>query len=543
MDKPNTLAMYLDVSRNAVMTVDALKRFMTFLAKFGYNELMLYHEDTFEVEGEPEFGYMRGRYSVEELQTIVEFGETLGITVAPAINTLAHLDQLFQWSRYAKVRDCNNILLVDSEDTYALIDKIFATMRKCYKTNRIHLGLDEAHNMGFGRYKDIHHHIPSKEERYEMFFRHTAKVLEIAKKYGFTDPIMDSDMYFSIACGYYYTYNPNMITEDIVKLVPEGVAVNFWSYFENKEIYEAMLVNHERLNRRITFMGGAINWETLTPQNIRAIDYAEDQVSVLRNHPKVKDFYYAMFGDDGGEADYLASLPAIARFADLVNGIDDIKITKAKFKEATGIDFDDFCKLDLPACCVPGSEHQFSCYDKCQLYSDPFLGLQDILISEEENEPEYYRSVSCKLAKFTDNEEYGYLFKTGKTLCDFLAYKSVLGKHVREAYQANDIERLKEIEKDFTKAEKNLQRFINAYQEQWMKNKKPFGLEIHDIRMGGQLARLQHCHNRLNDYLEGKLDVIPELEEKLDPNVKVGNGESVMKTRRWHTIASTSRFL
>ena len=41
-----TLGVMIDLSRNAVMNVGALKRFLGVLAKMGYNCAMLYTEDT-----------------------------------------------------------------------------------------------------------------------------------------------------------------------------------------------------------------------------------------------------------------------------------------------------------------------------------------------------------------------------------------------------------------------------------------------------------------------------------------------------------------
>ena len=55
-----TLAVMIDCSRNAVMTVSALKKLIRYLAVFGYNQLELYVEDTYELKGEPYFGYLRG---------------------------------------------------------------------------------------------------------------------------------------------------------------------------------------------------------------------------------------------------------------------------------------------------------------------------------------------------------------------------------------------------------------------------------------------------------------------------------------------------
>ena len=71
---PDELGVMLDCSRNAVRTVEFVKNFMRTLAAMGYNQLMLYTEDTYEIEGEPRFGYMRGRYTVDELRELDAFG-------------------------------------------------------------------------------------------------------------------------------------------------------------------------------------------------------------------------------------------------------------------------------------------------------------------------------------------------------------------------------------------------------------------------------------------------------------------------------------
>ena len=55
----DTFGVMIDMSRNAVMSVASLKRFLELLKKMGYNMVMLYTEDTYEVDGEPYFGYMR----------------------------------------------------------------------------------------------------------------------------------------------------------------------------------------------------------------------------------------------------------------------------------------------------------------------------------------------------------------------------------------------------------------------------------------------------------------------------------------------------
>ena len=64
------LGVMLDCSRNAVMNVASVKKYIDILEKLGYNTLMLYTEETYEVDNQPYFGYLRGRYTQKEMQEI-----------------------------------------------------------------------------------------------------------------------------------------------------------------------------------------------------------------------------------------------------------------------------------------------------------------------------------------------------------------------------------------------------------------------------------------------------------------------------------------
>ena len=135
----DTLGVMLDCSRNAVMNVAELRRFIKLLSKMGYNQFQLYMEDVYEIEGEEYFGYRRGKYSKSELKEIASIGEEYGVEVVPCIQTLAHLG-IFRWKRFAPLRDTADILLVGDPEVYKLIDKMFATLRECFKTDKIHIG-------------------------------------------------------------------------------------------------------------------------------------------------------------------------------------------------------------------------------------------------------------------------------------------------------------------------------------------------------------------------------------------------------------------
>ena len=48
----------IDCSRNAVRSVNAIKKFIDLMKQLEFNTLMLYTEDTYEIDTQPYFGYL-----------------------------------------------------------------------------------------------------------------------------------------------------------------------------------------------------------------------------------------------------------------------------------------------------------------------------------------------------------------------------------------------------------------------------------------------------------------------------------------------------
>jgi hypothetical protein len=77
----------IDCSRNAVMTVAHMKKYLEKIALLGYNMVMLYTEDTYQIKDEPFFGYMRGAYTEEELRELDKFASLLGMEKFSQVQT------------------------------------------------------------------------------------------------------------------------------------------------------------------------------------------------------------------------------------------------------------------------------------------------------------------------------------------------------------------------------------------------------------------------------------------------------------------------
>ncbi len=523
--RPAHLGVMIDMSRNAVMHVEGLKRFFSLLAKMGYNCAMLYTEDTYEVEGEPYFGYMRGRYSVEELRELDEYAASVGIELIPCIQTLAHLNAYIRWEKTPV--DCEDILLTDDEQTYDLIDRMFRTLSGCIRSRNIHIGMDEAHMLGRGKHLDLHGY----ESANSVIKRHLARVCEIAKKYGYETPMLWADMFFRTWNDGQYYVEKKVVPPEVVEAMPQNVIPVYWDYYQNEEkIYDDMIYNHKQLSDKTWFGGGVWCWSGLVPFNGRSL---ENMLPALRACQKngIRDIFFTMWGDGGGECNHLSQLPCLLYLAEYARGNTDEEKIKAKFRRLTGMDYDAFMKIDLPNC-VPASD-RFANPSKYMLFSDPFQGFLDYTVKEGVGES--YVTYAKELgAVARTSRKYGFLFDCEAKLCEVMAVKYELGTKTRKAYQAGDRTELKRLaQEDYVEAERRIRVFRDAFEKMWFHDNKPGGFDVQDVRIGGILQRLASCRRRLLAYAAGRVDRIPELEEEVLPYGEKGLAGQINAARRY----------
>lgn len=498
----------LDCSRNGVMKPKALKRYVGTIAKMGYDTLMLYTEETYEVDGEPFFGYMRGRYTKAELKELDAFCSGLGVELVPCIQTLAHLKCMFRWPQYQDICDCDDILLIDDEKTYQLLEHIFSTLRQCVSTRKIHIGMDEAYRVGLGKYLDRHGY----EDRFQLICRHLNRVCELAAGYGF-EPMIWSDMFCKLALNTTDYYQGGKLDPQWVKQnvrLPENVAFIYWDYYTTeKERYAKMIEVNKAFGRKVIFAGGAWTWKGFGPDNTFSMQATRAALQACAEGG-VEDWFLTSWGDDGDECSKFAVLPAILYAMEVSKGCEDMDRIKKKFREITGADFDTFMLLDRLNI-YSGNTGSFCKY---LLYTDVFMGFEDP--RHRELEDGYYAQLAQEIHNARGKGEYGYLFDSYEALCRVLSIKSNLGRKTRKYYRENEKEALKKLaEEDYGSAIAALREFHSLFQRMWMTDKKPHGFDVQDIRLGGLIQRLESCRNRIEEYLRGDTDSIPELEEEI----------------------------
>lgn len=507
--KYETLGLMVDVSRNNVMSLDGWRRFLPIAKKMGYNAIFLYAEDTYEVEGEPYFGYMRGRYTIDEMKELDELSAGYGIEMIPCVQALAHLDAIAKWGKYPM--DTQGTLLVGDERTYELIENMFKTLSKCFRTRRIHVGMDEAMNLGRGKYHDKN----GCETQAEIMRKHLARVTEIAKKYNF-ELMIWSDMFFRGWNGSYYAPKTK-IPEDYVAAVPEGVIPVYWDYYSQDESrYDDMISNHKQLTKNIWFAGGAWTWRGFTPDNAFTLKTMLPALEACKKN-KVKNIFFTMWGDNGGECSKLGVLPSLFYLSEVMKGNSDEEKIKAKFKRAFGISYDDFMLIDEPCAVYPmaNPDKQSSAVSKSMLYSDYFNGFLDATVVKGGNQ--HFAALAEKLeAVAKSSRKLGYLFDTQAKLCRVLSVKYELGVKTRAAYKAGDKAELSRLAREeYTELSKLLRAFYKSFKKQWMHENKACGFEVQEARLGAMMLRTESCKERLLDFASGAISEIPELDEEI----------------------------
>ncbi len=502
---PKTLTVMIDCSRNGVMKPEKVKQFAKLIKNMGYNALMLYTEDTYEVENEPYFGYMRGRYTMAEIKDMDSYCLSIGIELIPCIQVLAHLGHIPRWEDYWCHMDCRDVLLVGDERNYQLIDNMLATISKCFTTKRIHIGMDEAFGLGTGRYLQKNGY----RDRLQIFVEHLNRVKALTDKYGLL-PMMWSDMFFRLVG------EDKHIPEEIVNQVPPGVELVYWDYYSKDQNHydENITAYRQFYNNKTAFASAVWTWTGYAPNLRLSLDVAQAAMGSVRAH-EIETVIVTMWGDDGKDGSYFAGLSGLFAAAQMARGNFDRQDIAKKFRDFSGYDFAEFMNLELANITAEEESHSHN-PSKYLLFNDPFLGLLDYTVHDGLKE-RYARAVPV-LEDSINGRPYDYLFDFQAKLVKLLCRKCDLGIRLRKAYQAGDRAGLEALLcEEFPPAKQEIRDVYEAFRSLWYTENKSIGFELQEMRFGALLLRMESCGRQLRDYLDGRIEKIEELEETMLP--------------------------
>ena len=499
-------------SCGTLRSVDTLKRFMDYLAKLHYDTLYLDITAGYGLEGEPFFAYLRAKYSNEEMKELDAHAKSLGITLIPTIQTLAHLGFMFRWPPYFHLRDIDEIMMVGDPRVYEIVEKMIKTMAECFSCKIIHLGMDEAFHLGRGKYYDVN----GPRNRVDIMQEHVAKVLEICEKYGVKTE-MWGDMYIRMAYGAYergpMTFDKS---DEVRKSMPKNVKIHYWDYYSTeKEHYINFIEKFQKITDNIVFDGGVWDYIGYNVNNAYSLKITEAAFEACIEKGIKEATITIWGGDQVNESPLWATMPTLVAASEFAHGNHDMDKIKARFKELMGVDFDAFMALEKVDQLKPRDPNSEMCSPtKYLLYNDVFAGMYDSTIDQSERH--VFTDAAKALRPYVNDPKWGYIFRKTKALAEVMEYKFDLGVRTRKAYCEGDKKQLEYLaDKVYPLVIRRIKKFYEAQREYWYLENMPNGFEVEDVRFGGLIQRLTNCRKLLKDYCAGKLSHLAELEQKI----------------------------
>ncbi len=509
MHQFETLSAFIECSTGSTPTVEALKKHIVLLSKFGYNCLYLGVTDAYKIPEEPYFNYNRGGYTREQFQEVDSFAKEHGMELRVNFQTLAHLGHLSHHDCFHPLMDTRDILMVGEDSTYEFIDKMFASLSQSVSSRTIHIGMDEAFDLGLGNYlkKNGYHN------KRELLLYHLNRVVELAKKYNYTCEIW-ADMFFRLVDGSDFNDN-GKVPEDIMGLLPEGVVLVHWAYHKQEPgVLEYQLSAVKALTGRVAFAGCAWKSQGLAPNNRYSMEVMEKQFAICKEL-EISHYMVTLWSDAGAHCSTFAVLPSLFAAGEFARGKTKMaELDKDRFKELVGVDFDAFLLLDnLNNPFFKNLERQNTrCY--WGLHADLFIPSYDQLLSPGTNEA--YEALAEKYAAI-EGGEYQLMFNNYINMARVLSIKMELSGKIRRAYESGDKESLRHFATvEIPAMVDRMETYVLNYEEAWLWENMPYGLEGRDLFDGGLICRWKSCARRLLAYVEKDV-AIQELETKALP--------------------------
>lgn len=498
----------LDASRNGVPHVASLEQRILELALLGINQLTLYTEDTFEVRGHPLIGYMRGPYTHAELRRVVRFAKLFGIEMFPCIQTLAHLEQVLQYRKaYNPLRDTASVLSVKAKGTRDFVAALLDSASAPYESRVIHIGMDEPWDLGRGLCFELNRAIDPRE----LYLSHLKVVAGLCAERKL-EPIAWGDL----VLGQHAFHGDVPMTPAQWRKIPKGVTLDYWSYFAEDDAHYRRDMQRFREHGFEPIVSPALwNWDRFWGLYDKARRTYDPMLRAAKAEG-VRRVLMTSWNDDGSEAPYRSNFPALARYAEhcfrAVPKDDDVARMVAAL---TGDTLESFLLPSSLDCPDPVALKANGNLAKTFTWDDPLLGLFSGHMAERPMTA-HYRALAARLRAQARRAapRNRTLFELAAALAACLTYKADLRTRACNAYLARDRRQLLAVLRDTGKTITLMQRQWYAHRAAWLEEQKPFGLEVLDLRYGGQIARLRILRERLRDHLAGRAPRIPELDAK-----------------------------
>lgn len=295
----------LDISRNRVPTLEALKQLINALEALHYNELQLYTEHTFAYASHQTVWRDASPMTHEEIRLIDDYCTERGIELVPNQNSFGHMERWLRHTKYRSLAECPNgfehpifgwreygSTLYPSKKSIAFIDSLYKELLPNFRSSQLHLGGDEPWDLGMGRsLKRV-----TEKGKHRVYIDFIKQLFIISKKYG-SNPQFWADIVLE--------------KPDLIKHVPKFVLPVIWGYdLDSPFAKQCQTLAEAGFEKNYYVAPGAGNWNSFCCR----LSVAEANIRLAAKYGqayKARGLLLTTWGDNGHHQPWLSMYPAI----------------------------------------------------------------------------------------------------------------------------------------------------------------------------------------------------------------------------------------
>ena len=147
----------VDLSRGPVPKLSYLKYIVRTIAQFKMNQLYMYMEDSFRLEGQPLWGLLSDTLSRSDWNDLVAYGARYHVEIVPATEACGHMHKVLRFEQYSGIaeRPHGHVLAPQYPGEINFLNSMYEQMLPVFPASIYHIGCDETVELGQGRTKDL----------------------------------------------------------------------------------------------------------------------------------------------------------------------------------------------------------------------------------------------------------------------------------------------------------------------------------------------------------------------------------------------------
>lgn len=203
----------VDLSRGPVPKLSYLEKIVRTIAQFKMNQLCMYMEDSFRLQGQPLWGLLSDTLTRSDWNELVTYASRYHVTIVPRTEDCGHLHKVLRFQEYSDLaeRPQGYMLAPEDPNDMGFLNRMYEQMLPVFTSPIYFVGCDETFSLGKGRSKEL----VQKEGYGKVYVDNLVRVAKLVESYN-------KEVMFS---GDIATEHPEMIPN-----LPRNQIIDSWVY-------------------------------------------------------------------------------------------------------------------------------------------------------------------------------------------------------------------------------------------------------------------------------------------------------------------------